>query len=47
LPEIRKAYLENGFVAGRGTPEALRTDWVREASEWQAIVRDSGVVLDN
>ncbi|GAB1577222.1 Bug family tripartite tricarboxylate transporter substrate binding protein [Bordetella petrii] len=47
LPEVRQAYLANGFVAGPGTPAALRAEWMREAPQWEAIVRESGVVLDN
>ncbi|EHK66920.1 extra-cytoplasmic solute receptor family protein 101 [Achromobacter arsenitoxydans SY8] len=47
LPEVRQAYLANGFVPGRDTPAEFGAAWQREASEWQSVVRDSGVILDN
>jgi len=47
LPEVRQAYLANGFVPGRDTPAAFAEAWRSEAGQWQAVVRESGVVLDN
>ncbi|MEN4922931.1 tripartite tricarboxylate transporter substrate binding protein [Achromobacter spanius] len=47
LPEVRQAYLANGFVPGRDTPSEFGAAWRREAAQWQSVVRDSGVVLDN
>ncbi|SSW62880.1 Bug family tripartite tricarboxylate transporter substrate binding protein [Achromobacter agilis] len=47
LPEVRQAYLANGFVPGRDSPASFAEEWRNEARQWQAVVRESGVVLDN
>jgi tripartite-type tricarboxylate transporter receptor subunit TctC len=47
LPEVRQAFLAGGFVPGQDTPASFASAWRREAPQWQAVVRESGVVLDN
>ncbi|WP_313623172.1 tripartite tricarboxylate transporter substrate binding protein [Achromobacter sp.] len=47
LPEVRQGYLASGFVPGQDSPSAFGAAWRNEASQWEAVVRDSGVVLDN
>ncbi|AVJ28751.1 Bug family tripartite tricarboxylate transporter substrate binding protein [Achromobacter spanius] len=46
LPEVRQAYLANGFVPGQDTPASFGTSWHDEARQWESAVRESGVVLD-
>ncbi|MNV76263.1 Tripartite tricarboxylate transporter family receptor [compost metagenome] len=47
LPEVRQAYLANGFVPGQDSPAEFAAAWRSEARQWQAVVRESGVALDN
>lgn len=47
LPQVRQAYLANGFVPGKDTPAEFGATWREEARQWQSVVRESGVVLDN
>ncbi|CAB5512142.1 hypothetical protein LMG26857_01431 [Achromobacter anxifer] len=47
LPEVRQAFLSSGFVPGQDTPVAFAATWRKEAPQWQAVVRESGVILDN
>lgn len=47
LPEVRQAYLDNGFVPGQDSPAEFAAAWRSEARQWQAVVRESGVALDN
>ncbi len=46
-PQVRQAYLANGFVPGQDTPAEFGAIWREEARQWQSVVRESGVVLDN
>ena len=47
LPQVRQAYLANGFVPGKDTPAEFGAAWRDEARQWQSVVRESGVILDN
>ena len=47
LPEVRQAYLASGFVPAQDSPSAFGAAWRNEAKQWEAVVRESGVVLDN
>lgn len=47
LPQVRQAYLANGFVPGKDSPAEFGKTWHDEARQWQSVVRESGVVLDN
>ncbi len=47
LPEVRQAFLSSGFVPGQDSPATFAAAWRKEAPQWQAVVRESGVILDN
>lgn len=46
LPEVRESYLKNGFVPGQESPTSFAQEWRKEAPVWQAVVRESGVTLE-
>lgn len=47
LPEVQQAYLASGFVPGQDSPATFGAAWREEAKQWEAVVHESGVVLDN
>jgi tripartite-type tricarboxylate transporter receptor subunit TctC len=45
-PEVQKRYVEQGWIAGGGTPSAVADRMRREAAAWKAIVERTGAKVE-
>ncbi|KOF55140.1 MULTISPECIES: tripartite tricarboxylate transporter substrate binding protein [unclassified Achromobacter] len=46
-PGVQKAFLQNGFIPGRSDPAGFERELRQESRKWQAIVKESGITLDD